>query len=221
MISNFAQAGTLNWPRVMTLCDATPRKFTREHSPHHNSFLAQRYIVLHYTGGGSMAGTIDWFNNPESNVSAHFVIDRNGDLAQCVSLDSRAWHCGTSEWMGLRAMNQFAIGIELCNYGPIMRNLEDGLFYPYHAKQKTRAIPFSSIETKTAPLAGSVYCYWEKYPAAQLFTLTLLLHALCRTYLIEDVLAHSEIAPGRKIDPGPAFPLQLIKDFAKISRRLE
>lgn len=221
MITHFASQGNLNWSRVLTLCDPTQPKFIREFSPHHNSFLTQRFIVIHYTAGGAMRGTLDWFNNPESKVSAHFVIDRNGDVAQCVSLDSRAWHCGESSWNGLKGMNQYSIGIELCNYGPICRDMTDGLFYPWNMAQKVTPIPFSRIEMHTLPHTGSVFTYWEKFPGRQLLSLTLLIYALCQTYQIEDVVSHAEIAPGRKLDPGPAFPLQLIKGFAKMSRRLE
>ena len=217
----FTTNGTLNWERVLKLFDSPPRKFIREHSPHHNSFLTQRFIVLHYTAGGSMAGTIDWFNNPDSNVSSHFIIDRNGDLAQCVSCDSRAWHCGESTWNGLKGMNQFSIGIELCNWGPLKKDLTDGLFYPWHAKEKTAPIPAARVTEYSYPRQDSIFRYWESYPGKQLASLSLLILALCRTYMIEDVLSHNEIAPTRKIDPGPVFPLQLFKDFAKIAGKIE
>jgi len=46
-------------------------------------------------------------------VSAHFVVDRNGDIAQFVACDRRAWHAGVSEWQGRSACNDFAIGIEM------------------------------------------------------------------------------------------------------------
>ncbi|MEP7101105.1 MAG: 1,6-anhydro-N-acetylmuramyl-L-alanine amidase AmpD [Burkholderiales bacterium] len=46
-------------------------------------------------------------------VSAHFLIRRDGELLQFVSCDARAWHAGPSTWRGRSDCNDFSIGIEL------------------------------------------------------------------------------------------------------------
>lgn len=46
-------------------------------------------------------------------VSAHFVIRRDGALLQFVSCDARAWHAGVSAWRGRDNCNDWSIGIEL------------------------------------------------------------------------------------------------------------
>lgn len=46
-------------------------------------------------------------------VSAHFVIDRDGNTTQYVSCKQRAWHAGTSCWRGRECCNDDSIGIEL------------------------------------------------------------------------------------------------------------
>lgn len=46
-------------------------------------------------------------------VSAHFVIRRDGALLQFVSCDARAWHAGVSQWRGRENCNDWSIGIEL------------------------------------------------------------------------------------------------------------
>jgi N-acetyl-anhydromuramoyl-L-alanine amidase len=43
------------------------------------------------------------------------------------------------------------------------------------------------------------------YAGAQYTTLARLVRALRRRYPIADVVGHSDVAPGRKTDPGPAF----------------
>jgi AmpD protein len=43
------------------------------------------------------------------------------------------------------------------------------------------------------------------YEDAQYATLARLTRALCRRYPIRDIAGHSQIAPGRKTDPGPGF----------------
>ena len=46
-------------------------------------------------------------------VSAHVLIDRDGELTQFVSFLDRAWHAGTSAYCGREACNDFSVGIEL------------------------------------------------------------------------------------------------------------
>ena len=48
-----------------------------------------------------------------AQVSAHFVIRRDGELVQFVSCDARAWHAGRSVWQGRTECNDFSVGIEL------------------------------------------------------------------------------------------------------------
>jgi len=46
-------------------------------------------------------------------VSAHFYIQRGGELWQFVSCDARAWHAGASGYRGRDNCNDDSIGIEL------------------------------------------------------------------------------------------------------------
>lgn len=63
--------------------------------------------------------TLDWDDHPYfdlirgAQVSAHFVIRRDGELLQFVSCDDRAWHAGQSSHQGRPNCNDFSIGIEL------------------------------------------------------------------------------------------------------------
>ena len=62
---------------------------------------------------------LDWQAHPYYQqiagleVSAHFLIRRDGELLQFVSCDARAWHAGASSWRGRSDCNDFSIGIEL------------------------------------------------------------------------------------------------------------
>src|SRR5699024_1544206 len=53
------------------------------------------------------------------------------------------------------------------------------------------------------------------YGDGQYGTLARLVRALSRRYPIEDVVGHSDVAPGRKSDPGPAF------DWPRLRRLLD
>lgn len=55
----------------------------------------QRYIVLHDTEGDSdAASTIDWWDSNGNLVAAHFIVNRDGTIWQCVPLDRIAHHAG-------------------------------------------------------------------------------------------------------------------------------
>ncbi|WP_442975322.1 1,6-anhydro-N-acetylmuramyl-L-alanine amidase AmpD, partial [Salmonella enterica] len=62
--------------------------------------------------------TLDWGADPYYEtlrgleVSAHFVIRRDGELLQFVSTARRAWHAGRSSWRGRDNCNDYSIGIE-------------------------------------------------------------------------------------------------------------
>ena len=63
--------------------------------------------------------TLDWAAHPYfeqirgAEVSAHFVIRRDGELLQFVSVLDRAWHAGKSSWQGRDNCNDYSVGIEL------------------------------------------------------------------------------------------------------------
>ena len=52
---------------------------------------------------------------------------------------------------------------------------------------------------------------FEAFEAAQYKMLQSLVNCLIKTYSIQQVVGHSDIAPGRKTDPGPYFDWQKIK----------
>lgn len=62
---------------------------------------------------------LDWTADPYFQgiqgleVSAHFLIERDGQIWQFVSTDARAWHAGASQWRGRSNCNDNSIGIEL------------------------------------------------------------------------------------------------------------
>jgi AmpD protein len=46
-------------------------------------------------------------------VAAHFLIRRDGEVIQFVACARRAWHAGSSAWLGRARCNDFSIGVEL------------------------------------------------------------------------------------------------------------
>ena len=66
-------------------------------------------IVVHYVGnpGTTAQQNRNYFNNPDSEVSSHFVIGLDGEVIQCVPLDEKS--SATSE------RNRDTISIEVCH----------------------------------------------------------------------------------------------------------
>ncbi|WP_371357336.1 N-acetylmuramoyl-L-alanine amidase [Hydrocoleum sp. CS-953] len=101
-------------------------------------------IIFHHTGSDNGDGTISWFQNPNSRVSAHYVVDRDAQITNMVDTNDRAWHAGISELNGRSNVNDFSIGIEIVN--------PDGNWSPYTEAQ------YQSLEWLTQDLLN-------KYPS--------------------------------------------------------
>lgn len=89
-------------------------------SPNFNSRHGTRIdvIVLHHTGSNNGRADLAWLCNPESEVSAHYLVDRDGRISQLVADEQRAWHAGRCALRGVVTdMNSRSLGIEIVNDG--------------------------------------------------------------------------------------------------------
>jgi N-acetylmuramoyl-L-alanine amidase len=73
-------------------------------------------IVIHGTAGQTDRGDVSWCCDPESKVSYHFIIGRDGTVYRLVRDTERAWHAGKSLW-GKPNCNDFSIGLGFSNDG--------------------------------------------------------------------------------------------------------
>lgn len=74
-------------------------------------------LVLHYTGMETAQLAIERLRCPIAKVSAHYVVDENGQVYCLVDEEKRAWHAGVSSWNGQSDLNSASIGIEIVNGG--------------------------------------------------------------------------------------------------------
>lgn len=85
-------------------------------SPHHNRRpVPPTLIVLHACAGASDLSTLRWLVHPDSKVSYHGYIGRDGTFYQVVDPERRAWHAGKSEWQGVPNVNDFSLGLCFAN----------------------------------------------------------------------------------------------------------
>ena len=87
-----------------------------EPSPNFNA-RSPAFIVIHYTSSASAAHALRTLTNPVTEVSAHYLIQRDGTILQLVDERMRAWHAGESRWGATVDVNSASIGIELDNDG--------------------------------------------------------------------------------------------------------
>ncbi|MBU4612656.1 N-acetylmuramoyl-L-alanine amidase [Achromobacter sp. GG226] len=114
----------------------------------------------------------------KEKVSSHYLVtdDTPPQVYQLVDENRAAWHAGESQWRGRTFLNASSIGIEIVNPG--FTDNPDG----------TRQ--------------------WYPFSAGQIDAVTKLIRDITQRHGIapQDVVAHSDIAPQRKQDPGPLFP---------------
>jgi N-acetylmuramoyl-L-alanine amidase len=77
---------------------------------------AVELVVLHYTVL-DCADALDRLCDPLTEVSAHYLVDRDGTVLSLVEESQRAWHAGAGSWAGEGDVNSRSIGIELTNSG--------------------------------------------------------------------------------------------------------
>jgi N-acetylmuramoyl-L-alanine amidase len=100
-----AQSGTTDYP--LAVC--RPAASCNYTNSDRDTSYDIRKIVIH-VAEGSYSGTISWFENCAAQGSAHFVVSREGRVAQCVRNEDIAWHAG---WWDT---NTHSIGIEHAGY---------------------------------------------------------------------------------------------------------
>ncbi len=172
--------------------------------------LTPEGIVIHYTAGVSAESSAAWLCEPSVQASAHLVISRTGGrVYQLVPFNLQAWHAGRSSFVfpdgsERSRFNSFSIGIELDNAGPLTmtsRGVESGAGRVYPESEVIRARHKHEASDR----------YWHAFPEEQIQTLWAVCDALRATYDIQFILGHDDISPGRKIDPGPAFPMDALR----------
>ena len=171
-------------------------------------------IIIHYTAGSSAASSVKTLSNPKTKASAHLVIGRDNSITQLVPFDTIAWHAGRSSYKGRTGFNKFSIGIEIDNAGRLEKSGDK-----YVSWFKKNYDPGDVVEAVHRNESAS--SFWHAYTEDQVSIVNDICELLIETYQITSILGHEEIAPKRKTDPGPAFPLDQFRDHLLASDRSE
>ena len=76
-----------------------------------------KLLLLHYTGMQSCLAAKERLCDAESQVSAHYLIDENGEIFSLVEEEKRAWHAGVASWHNEKDINSISVGVEIVNRG--------------------------------------------------------------------------------------------------------
>lgn len=170
-------------------------------------------IVIHFTTA-DFRESLQILTKPSRNpVSSHYLIPEPGDqtydrkdlrIYELVPETDRAWHAGSSYWGGRISLNDQSIGIELVN---------QSYCYPATAgvAVDTAAGTASLDETGETSTTAASICFYPDFSDSQIELLVGLLddiHQRHSSILPTQIVGHADIAPERKVDPGPRFPWQ-------------
>lgn len=158
-------------------------------------------LVIHYPV---------WFREPEKvtqlnemcidNRHSYMICDGNGQMYQGAPMDEWGWHTGQARWRGLKSpLSAQFLGVEVCSWGhyeqlsPSIKRYVDKSLLVDLEKSRDNA-PAGRYEKFSEKQIQSIMslCFWLKdnFPEFE----------------FDNVVAHSEISPGRKPDPGGCLP---------------
>ncbi|HVW12306.1 MAG TPA: N-acetylmuramoyl-L-alanine amidase [Mucilaginibacter sp.] len=75
------------------------------------------YVIIHFTAQDSIGQTLHTFTVQRSQVSAHYVVAKDGRVYHMLNDYLRAWQAGVSKWGSVTDMNSCSVGIEIDNNG--------------------------------------------------------------------------------------------------------
>ena len=75
------------------------------------------FVIIHHTAQNSCEQTLKTFTTVKTQVSAHYVICKDGTIHHMLNNYLRAWHGGVAKWGNNTDINSSSIGIEIDNNG--------------------------------------------------------------------------------------------------------
>ncbi|WP_303544946.1 N-acetylmuramoyl-L-alanine amidase [Sphingomonas natans] len=159
--------------------------------------------MTHFTahGGGDLGGDANWFRNKQAQAAAHVWVGRDKTPKQATPFTMRTWHADVSSWGGRRNGTEHSIGIEVDTWQRLAtaadtrtRSFTGALVGPARAA-------FLQFKQEQAPRYGDIYAEAQLDLLADGSRMGLLAYPSTT-----QSVGQSVIAPPRKVDPGPAFP---------------
>lgn len=161
-------------------------------------------VVLHFTVSDFADSMHVLTKRTSRPVSSHYLIpepnddsylDEKLEVYQLVDEDRRAWHAGVGSWRGMQKLNNMSVGIEIVNQAHCHEAADD-------AEVTTPSV---------ADWASERICFYPDFDVRQMTLVAETVKGILERHPDvppTHIIAHSDLAPQRKIDPGPRFPWQ-------------
>jgi len=167
----------------------------------------RRFGIAHFTSGASALSSYEfWKTGAAKGAEAHVIIDRDGTIYQVRAFNQRADHAVDSSWHDKNktfyGLNSCSIGIEFANGGDSASLIRRYSLLPAVVARHKNGGPLTQ---------------WEAFPEVQILAGIAVFRAIVERYHLDDVVGHDDIAPLRKNDPGPAFPMKRIREACGFS----
>ncbi len=172
--------------------------------------LSPEIILIHSSHSSQLSQSVNHYLS-NSGYAVHIVIGRDGTAVQLARFDQWGSHAGTSKWKDRTGLSRYSVAIELVNWGKLGGTDKE-------PRAWTGAeVPSEEVFVASHKHSPNTKALWHAYTNEQIETLLVLIKAIADTYNIsrEDIVGHEDVSPGRKTDPGPAFP------WSRIDKALE
>jgi N-acetyl-anhydromuramyl-L-alanine amidase AmpD len=181
-----------------------------------NQTTTKRSIVLHHTAGGHRPdAVINWWNNDRnsqgqrSRVATSYVIGGkstttgdttyNGRIYRAFPDTKFAYHLGLTNVIANReTLEKQAIGIEICNYGPLI--FEVGRGYINYVNQ---VVPDNQVVQLANDFRG--FRFYHKYTTAQIDSLLQLVRHVANIHEINLQTGLKNLIDSNSTNPAIAF----------------
>lgn len=142
---------------------------------------------------------------------AHLSIDGSAEIGahvvQSLPFFARGSHAGASSYRGRDSVSSFSIGLEIANPGPLIER--GGRLFTVYGKEWPRE---QAIEIRHRLPTPPEWTHWATYSDQEIGICVEICNLLRDELGIRDVVGHDEISPDRKRDPGPAFPIDWLRE---------
>lgn len=170
--------------RAQSLPLEYPFPVVTEHRLNPNQYIRQTHpktqLFLHFTAGGPSArNVIDYWNRDEPQIATAYLIDGNtAAVYECFHPDYWSYHLGVKGTKG--RLDKRSIGIELCNYGPVINR--KGRWYAWPNDYRSVVIPPERVYSLDRSFRG--FHDFEAFTNEQIAALEPLIEFLVAKYNI-------------------------------------
>jgi len=163
-------------------------------------------MILIKSGTNQLTHNTGYINGNENQVEspAHLLIDRDGLVTQFIPFNKKISLPVEGSWEGAKDLTSKSIVIMFENLGRLDKQGEHFTNTLGTIVETTDV--FTGIHQNEESLS-----YWQKFTHSQIQIAEKIIRCLTSAYQVKYILGYEEVCPGLQTDPGPAFPLEIMR----------